>query len=183
VALAMAVPVLAIALYALLGEPRVLQEPAFRDDMRLETLARHVAAHPDDARALTLLGRELAAADRFAEAAGAFERAVQSPKVARDATVWAEYADALAMAQGRTLQGRPSQLIAKALALDPRHPQALEMAGSAAFERHDYTAAAQHWRTLLAELPADSNSTDELRRALEETERLARTTLPVSSPR
>jgi cytochrome c-type biogenesis protein CcmH len=76
--------------------------------------------------------------------------------VARDPLVWCEYADALAMAAGGRLAGRPRELIDRALALDPRHPRALEMAGSAEIERGDYAAALRYWETLLEVLPPGS---------------------------
>ena len=92
--------------------------------------------------------------DRFAAAADAYRKAIEaSPKVARDPGVWCEYADALAMAQGGILAGRPRELVERALALDARHARALEMAGSAAFEAGDFAAAARNWRQLLAQMP------------------------------
>ena len=82
-----------------------------------------------------LLARLDFAADRFADAAAAYERALAaSPKVARDPAIWCEYADALGMAQGGSLAGRPRELVMRALAQNPAHPKALEMAGSAAYE-------------------------------------------------
>ena len=78
--------------------------------------------------------------------------------------VWCEYADALGMAQGGRLEGRPRELIERALALNPAHPKALEMAGSAAYERGDFAAAARHWKALLAQLAAGSPRTASSRR-------------------
>ena len=95
--------------------------------------------------------------DRFADAAAAYAKAIAvSAKVARDATVWCEYADALGMTQGGSLAGKPRELIAHALTLEPTHGKALEMAGSAALEQGDFGAAAAYWRQLLAQLPAAS---------------------------
>ena len=58
-----------------------------------------------------------------------------------DADLWADYAFSLAMASERKLQGKPVELIKKALQLDPENPKALELAGSAAFEARDYKAS------------------------------------------
>ncbi len=50
--------------------------------------------------------------DRFADAAEAYAKAIAvSAKVARDATVWCEYADALGMTQGGSLAGKPRELM------------------------------------------------------------------------
>ena len=50
----------------------------------------------------------------------------------------ADYADALAMAQGRRLQGGPEKIIAGALAIDPLNVKAPPLAGTAC------TAGVQH---------------------------------------
>ncbi len=106
------------------------------------------------------------AADRFADAAVAYERALATPKVALDAGVWCEYADALGMAQGGSLTGRPRELVMRALAQNPAHPKALEMAGSAAYEAGDYGAAVQYWRQLLPQLADDPHAKHELAAAI-----------------
>ena len=66
----------------------------------------------------------------------------------------------------------------KALAIAPAHPRALEMAGSAAFERQDYATALRQWRALQAQLPADDPQALELGRAIARTELLAGTAKP-----
>ncbi len=137
-----------------------------------DPLARHLARSPRDGRGWVLLARIDLAGDRFAAAAEAYRMALEaSPKVARDPGVWCEYADALAMAQGGVLAGRPRELIERALALDPRHERALEMAGSAAFEAGDFVAATRNWRRLLAMMPADTPAFRELDLAIRQAER------------
>ena len=54
------------------------------------------------------------------------------------ADVLADYADALAMAQGRSIAGKPLELVKRALKIDPNHWKALAMAGTAAFDSKDY---------------------------------------------
>jgi cytochrome c-type biogenesis protein CcmH len=140
-----------------------------------ENLAAQVARDPRDGRAWVLLARTEFEADRFSEAAAAFGKAVDaSPKVARDAGVWCEYADALGMAQGGGLAGAPRDLIARALAINPAHPKALEMAGSAAYEAKDFASAASYWRDLLVQLPAQSREHGELAAAIDRADQLAR---------
>jgi cytochrome c-type biogenesis protein CcmH len=143
--------------------------PAVRDD-----LAAEVARNPGNGRAWVLLARAEFETDRFAEAAAAYARAVAaSPKVARDPAVWCEYADALGMAQGGSLAGVPRNLIARALEINPSHPKALEMAGSAAYEARDYELAATRWRELLVQIPERSRERGELAAAIARADELA----------
>jgi cytochrome c-type biogenesis protein CcmH len=147
-------------------------------EARRDELMQLVARDPDNGRAWALLGFIEAEAGRYAASADAFEKALaRSRRVALDPAVWCEYADALGMAQG-TLAGRPTEAILKALALRPGHPKALEMAGSAAYERRDFAAAVQYWRSLLAQLQAGTQPHGELSAAIERGERLAATSLP-----
>jgi cytochrome c-type biogenesis protein CcmH len=181
--MAIALPALAFGLYAIFGDPVVrdgapaatavttgspVALPARRDE-----LVRHLARNPRDGRGWVLLARMDFEADRFADAAASFEKALATaPKIAADAGVWCEYADALGMAQGGALAGRPRELVMRALTLDPAHPKALEMAGSAAYAQQDFAAAAQYWRQLLAQLPPRSVQHQELMAAITRAERL-----------
>ena len=47
-------------------------------------------------------------------------------------------------------------MLARALKLDPDFPDALVLAGTAAYEREDYAAAVVYWERLLKRLPPDS---------------------------
>jgi cytochrome c-type biogenesis protein CcmH len=60
------------------------------------------------------------------------------------------------MAQGQSLRGKPTELINKALKIDPDSMKGLALAGSAAMERGDFAAAIKHWERLRSLLPADS---------------------------
>jgi cytochrome c-type biogenesis protein CcmH len=184
-ALAFALPAAALGLYAFVGDPDALRgregpagfasagpvAPAtLRDD-----LVRHLARNPRDGRGWVLLARLDFAADRFAEAGQAYERAIAaSAKVAGDPAVWCELADVLGMAQGGALAGRPRELVQRALVLDPVHPKALEMAGSAAFEAQEYAVAAARWRELLGLLPERSREHEELAEAIARADALGR---------
>ena len=145
----------------------------------VEELRRQTERYPRNGRAWALLGYAEFEAERYAEAAAAFDKAVAvSPKVAADPGVWCDWADALGMAQGGSLKGRPHELVARALALQPEHPKALEMAGSAAYERRDFGVAVEYWRRLLPQLAEGSPRRRELESAITRAERLAATSLP-----
>jgi cytochrome c-type biogenesis protein CcmH len=147
---------------------------------RSEALRRVVAKDPANGRAWALLGFAEGEAGDFARAAEAFEKALaHSRKVALDPWVWCEYADVLGMAQG-TLAGRPTEAIAKALELQHDHPKALEMAGSAAYERRDFAAAAHYWQRLLPQLAEGSPPQQAVSAAIARAERQAAVALPNS---
>ena len=92
------------------------------------------------ARSYTMLGRR-------AEAVTAYERAVALQ--GQDASLLADYADALAVTRESRLAGEPAALVERALKLDPNHAKALSLAGTAAFERKDYAGAVARWEHLL----------------------------------
>lgn len=192
-AYAAVLPVAALLLYLQFGHPQLIDGSAAQAlptqadaqggsaDGALMQLEAHVAAVPDDARAWVMLARARMQRDLFAPAATAYERALQaSAKVARDPLIWCEYADAVGMAQGGRLAGKPHELIERALALDVAHPRALEMAGSAAYEAGDFRGATRHWQQLLAQLPAGSSESAELAAAIARAEQRAKFTLPSS---
>ncbi len=174
-------PVLAFGFYLLVGHPDAVEAPEAasfaasgpirtRADMEafVAQLEAHVVSAPKDARAWALLGRARMTLDRFEEAAAAFERAVAaSPKVAADPMVWCEYADAVGMAQGGVLAGKPRSLIDRALAIKSDHPRALEMAGSAEYEAGNFAQAAFFWERLLPHLPDGSPERRDLQAAIE----------------
>lgn len=185
-------PLAAVLLYLHFGHPQLLSAPvssstqASADPVAAGAemttrLEAHLAASPSDARAWVMLARARMQLDQFAAAASAYQRALEaSAKVARDPLVWCEYADALGMAQGGRLAGQPRELIDKALALDPAHPRALEMAGSAAYEAGDYAGAGRYWKQLLALLPDGAPEHAELAAAIARAEQRARVQLPAS---
>ena len=122
---------------------------------------------PQDGRGWVLEARRHMQADRFTDAAAAYEKGLAaSRKVAGDPLVWCELADALGMAQGGRLAGRPAELVQKALALGPAHPRALEMAGSVAYEARDYRRAVVFWEQLLVQLAPGSAEHAQLSQAI-----------------
>jgi cytochrome c-type biogenesis protein CcmH len=181
---ALLIPFAALGLYRQIGSPEAIDKsqafaslegpltsqnlPAYRDQ-----LARHVADNPRDGRAWAILGRVDLSLDHFADAEMAFGRAVQDRKVALDPGIWCDYADAAGMAQGGKLAGKPAELVAKALSLDPAHPRALEMAGSLAWEQGDFAAAAAHWKRLLPLIAGNDPARRELEAAIARAERRA----------
>jgi cytochrome c-type biogenesis protein CcmH len=79
-----------------------------------------------------------------------------------------DFADALAMAQGRRMEGKPAQLVEQALALDPRNEKALMLAATHEFDRHRYPEAIKYWERLSHVAPPGSESAKEALASIEE---------------
>ena len=165
-ALGLAIPICALAVYLSVGNPSaVLPQAAGGANPHGMTKAQFEAAvvrlaarmkdNPEDAEGWTMLARSYAVLGRFGEASEAYAKA--AARMPRDAQLLADYADALAMAQGRTLQGEPEKIILRALAIDPDNVKALLLAGTAAFNRSDPRAAIRHWERVLGLLPKESD--------------------------
>ena len=121
----------------------------------VESLAERLKQHPEDADGWVLLAHSYQALERFAESADAYARA--DALIPNNASLLADYADALAMAQGRRLSGAPAALIQRALAIDPKHKKALALAATVALEGRDLDTSIAYWRRLATELPAGSD--------------------------
>ena len=127
--------------------------PAQIEKMIEEVKAR-LAKDPGQSEGWVILARTYYSLNRYPEAANAFERA--AALLPQDAALLADYADALAAAQGGTLQGKPLELVARALAVDPTQWKALALAGTAAFDRKDYAQAVKYWERMKATVPTGS---------------------------
>lgn len=161
--LALALPLLAVGLYATLGNRNafdpILSKPTHEAtaadvEVLVERLAQRMRAQPGDPDGWVLLGRTYASLQRFEPARDAYAQAVRL--VPDNPHLLADYADAMAMTQGRRLAGEPERLVMQALAIDPDHLKALALAGSAAMERQDYANAVKHWSRLKAVAPPES---------------------------
>jgi cytochrome c-type biogenesis protein CcmH len=171
-----ALPLVAFGVYLALGTPAATDPKTFAPvnhaatDPQIvamvETLAAKMKERPDDPRGWSLLARSLGALGRFKESADAYEHL--NRLVPNDAQVLADYADALGMAQGRSLEGKPYELAKAALQVDPRHHKALALAGTAALDANDLPAAMGYWQTLAADLPAGSPDEAQVKSVLEE---------------
>lgn len=157
------IPVCAAALYAWIGEPAGLRPAAETTEKQVTTqqiddmvagLAAKLEKNPDDARGWAMLARSYYVMQRMPEAVKAYARATE--KASDDASLYADYADAVAMDQGRKIEGKALELVDKALKLDPNQPKALAMAGTAAFYRKDFPLALKFWEKLLPMLPPES---------------------------
>lgn len=174
-------PILAIGLYVWLGSPDALKPQAATDaagnhavsPQQIQSMAAKLAerlqSNPDDGEGWLMLGRSYSVLGRYPESAAAFGRA--TTLLPPNAGLLADYADVVAMAQGRRLAGEPEKIIARALSIDPRHIKSLALSGTAAFERGDYPAAIRDWRTILTLVPPDSQAAQSINNSIVDAER------------
>lgn len=120
----------------------------------VERLALRLQENPGDGAGWLMLARSYAVLGRYPESSAAFGRAVTM--LPPDAQHYADYADIVAMAQGKSLVGEPEKLVKRALEIDPKNVKALALAGTIAFDRQDYTGAIGEWQKVLLLVPDDS---------------------------
>ncbi len=136
----------------------------------VEELAAKLKEHPEKAEGWVLLARSYVRLGQLEPALSAFQKAVALR--ADDAGVLADYADVLAVANGRNLEGEPRKLIERALKLDPDNLKALSLAGAAAFDRKDYANAVPYWERVVKLAPPDSPYLQELQAGIDEARKL-----------
>ncbi|MBL1260731.1 MAG: c-type cytochrome biogenesis protein CcmI [Thiotrichaceae bacterium] len=139
--------------------------------MMVSQLSARLEKDPSDVQGWAMLGRSYYALNRYGDAVAAFSKAVSI--VDNDAQLLTDYADAMAMSSGeQTLEGRPMQLIMRALNLDPQNQKALWLAGTAAYERADFESALIYWKRIYAMLDPNSQTAQTMAGNIAETERL-----------
>lgn len=158
-----AIPIVAIGFYLARGNPRALnpqtapstqpvaasqsgQMTPQQIQANVDKLARRLEENPNDVQGWTMLARSYTMMERYADAANAYARATALN--GNDATLWADYAEALAMSSRQRLEGKPMDAVNKALQLDPKNDKALALAGYAAYEAKDYKKAIAYWEKL-----------------------------------
>ena len=179
--LSVAVVALAVVGYAGTGSPSLIFGPPPQADAgagsphelsgeqfaaAVDKLARKLEQEPANFEGWAMLGRSYMQLERFADASRAYAKAVALN--GNDARVLGDYADALAVANNRNLEGEPMKLVERALALEPDNQKALALAGSAAFNRQDYKGAVRWWERLAAVAPADSPFRQQLQGSIDE---------------
>jgi cytochrome c-type biogenesis protein CcmH len=144
--------------------------PAERSQAQIEAnvakLAERLKSKPTDAQGWTMLARSYSSMERFGEATGAYAKATELTP--NDADLWAEYAFASAMANGRKLEGQPMELVDRALKVDPNNAKALGLAANAAFESKNYQKAIDYWQRMLKQMPPNSEVTQTINARINE---------------
>jgi cytochrome c-type biogenesis protein CcmH len=187
--LGIGLPLVAILLYMKIGEPDRITNPApvgeppsaasaappERTQEQIEAnvakLAERLKSSPNDAQGWTMLARSYSQMEKYPEAANAYAKATElNPK---DADLLAEYAFTTGMAEGKSLTGKPTEIINRALKVDPENPKALQLAGSAAFQAKDYKKAIDYWQRVLKRVPPGSEAAETINERINEAKTLA----------
>lgn len=159
---ALLVPALGLGLYAHWGssdkvqlaremreQPRTIEEMTAR-------LEKAVQAQPDSAEGWYFLGRTYMAQERPADAAKAYERAVQI--AGRQPELLGQWAQALYFASQKRFTPEVQALTEDALKADPNEVTSLGLLGIAGFEDGRFKDAIGYWERLIAVLPQDDPS-------------------------
>ena len=184
--LSVAIPLAAAVLYWQLGTPDALlpgsgahsgpQATPQEVEAMVAKLAARLEQSPDDGNGWALLARSYLVMQRYPESLAAYERAVAQMK--DNADLLADYADASAVAQDGRLDGKPLQLLERALSIDPTQWKALALAGTAAFNRKDYRKAIDYWERLLSRAEPGSDMARTVASNIEEARQLGGVTAP-----
>jgi cytochrome c-type biogenesis protein CcmH len=187
-ALGLALPLLAMTFYLKVGDLKAISQSAGdtaspaasgtaasdfsppQIEANVASLAKRLETNPSDGPGWSMLARSYSSMEKYAEAGDAYAKA--TALLPNDADLWAEYAFANAMANGRQLQGKSLELVNKALKVDPENLKALELAGSAAFQAKDYKRAIEYWQRLLNKVPPNSEVAESVNKRLEEAKSL-----------
>lgn len=172
--LVLLLPVLSLAAYGILGNPRALDpaqavaQPQMTPEQINEMVGRLAARmqeNPDDLQGWLMLARSYKTMGRYAEAGEAYGKAEKL--VNEDPDLLASYAETLAMAGGKGLKGKPRQLVERALKLNPKHAHSLFLAGAAAMEAGDNKQGIAYWEALLPQVDPGSEIDQMLRSGID----------------
>lgn len=177
-AIALIVPLLSIGLYLQLDHtrengaappPMADGSGGFSPEMMVQRLAQRLKENPEDGQGWLMLARSYSVQGRYTEATEAYAKAL--PLVGEQPDVLTDYAEMMALGRpNQDLSGKPSELFARALALDANHPKAIWLSGMADFQQQNYAKAATAWRRLLALMPADVEGMQTVRQHIAEAE-------------
>lgn len=145
---ALIAPAVAIALY-LFGGGLPPVTPAEQADALIAQLVKQTEQNPHDIEAYANLGRANMMVNRFQAAADAYARANQLTEYKAPELIVSE-GEALGLARGEDLLGRPAQLFEAALEIAPNHAKGLWYASLAAAQQQNQDAEQGYLQRLAA---------------------------------
>ena len=186
------IPLIAVALYQKIGTPTVAtsapmpnmppmqgamppghpDNPMMKMDLGqlADKLAEKLKNQPDNADGWALLARTYVEVKRHKDSIPAFEHAISL--LPKDARLLADYADALAVANGGVFDQKSHQLIDQALAIDPVNVKALMLKATVDFNAKNYGQAITSWKKILTVPGLDAETTKEAQGSIQEATRL-----------
>ena len=166
------VPLLVLSLYFYLGRPDLIgnlqsNSPHHSADLTsaqieqmVNGLEQRLQEEPDNVDGWLMLYKSNMVLKHYNKAVIAAEKLYKL--VGDEPGILLRYADALAMANGNSLAGKATELINRALELDPNNVNGLWLAGMAANERGEYQVAIDYWQRTLPGLKEDPESQQEI---------------------
>lgn len=168
ITLAVAMPLVGALMYLALGSPQAItaQRATTREDVNnmVAGLAAKLEKNPNDTRGWIVLARSYRIMNKLPESQNAFERAGSA--IDKEPVLLAEYADVLATRAMGNFDGKPLELVNKALELDANNVVALSLAATAAYNRKDLPQAISYWERLQKLVPPESEDGQWLAQAL-----------------
>ena len=185
------VPVAAMLMYAVMGQPLALNPAALQaeaeqgSDISPEkmtematALMRRLQDEPNQVDGWVMLARVQRAREHFDESDEAFRKALA---LSKDDNLAIEHAEVLAQKNQGSFAGQPWAIIQRVLTADPQHLNALLLAGSASYTELNYRSALRFWERAREVVEPNSPDAPELDRAIAQTrEKMG---LPAAPPR
>ena len=181
--LALVLPAFAVGLYMAIGDSAIIPrlervagetaqatgqghgaadaQQAASLEVMVERLAAKMEENPNQLEGWLMLGRTYVALNQPDKGAAALARALslapQNPEV------MINLAQALATAANGQLAGRPAELIAAALVIEPKHATGRWLNGLVAYQAGEFPLAVKRWEALALDLDAAGEDASELR--------------------
>lgn len=162
---ALFVPLLSIIIYHHIGGEQAIIEPELQEaqqsqsgevEQMLATVERDILNKPNDVEGRIALGQVYAELGRYSDAAVIYEQL--SKLRPNDPDILVNYAEALGRSHANRLEGRPLELLSRALTIDPEHGRGLWLAGFAEMQSGNRVRARLHWWQLLAGMEVGSEA-------------------------
>jgi cytochrome c-type biogenesis protein CcmH len=180
VILVLVIPVFVISVYSFIGNPNSIEKLVLVSDLKnsknnseklvsveqmLNRVERRLLDEPNNSDDWLMLANSYVVLKRYPEAIRAFENLYRLK--GDDPSLLFRYADVLAMANSGIFAGKPSELIKKALRLDPQNTMGLWLAGLVAYEEGEINEAINYWQNVLPKLEIGSEEEKNIRKYIQ----------------
>ena len=174
------IPVFVISVYSFIGTPNSIEKLVLVLDLKntksdseklvsveqmLKRVERRLLDDPNNSDDWLMLANSYVVLKRYPEAIRALENLYRLK--GDDPSLLFRYADVLAMANSGIFAGKPSELIKKALQLDPQNTMGLWLAGLVAYEEGEVKKAINYWENVLPKLEIGSEEEKNIRKYIE----------------
>ena len=178
--LLLVIPVFVISVYSFIGTPNSIEKLVLVSDLKntksdseklvsveqmLKRVERRLLDDPNNSDDWLMLANSYVVLKRYPEAIRALENLYRLK--GDDPSLLFRYADVLAMANSGIFAGKPSELIKKALQLDPQNTMGLWLAGLVAYEEGEVKKAINYWENVLPKLETGSEEEKNIRKYIE----------------